>query len=156
MPARSDSDAATVVALNAQRKALMAAITALGDLRQGSLVERYKRCGKPTCHCAAEGAQGHGPSWSLTRAVAGKTITTVIPPTAVEETRLQIAEYQRLKELVAELLEVSGRLCDARRGRVGPTKTEPPHAARAGTSKRAAQPKSSRPPTSSSRKPKRG
>lgn len=28
---------------------------------QGVIVQRRKRCGKPTCHCAAPGAPGHGP-----------------------------------------------------------------------------------------------
>ena len=58
----------------------------LGDLRPGSLTPRYRRCGKPTCHCAAEGAPGHGPSWSLTWAVEGKTRTRIIPAEVVEET----------------------------------------------------------------------
>ena len=58
----------------------------LGDLRPGSLVARFRKCGKRNCHCAAEGAPGHGPSWSLTHGVRGKTVTRVIPADAVEET----------------------------------------------------------------------
>ena len=38
----------------------------IGDLRQGSLRAQYRKCGKPNCHCAGEGAQGHGPYWLLT------------------------------------------------------------------------------------------
>ena len=33
---------------------------------------------------------------------------------AMEQTRAQIGEYQRLRGLVRELVEVSGRICDAR------------------------------------------
>jgi hypothetical protein len=62
-------------------------------MRPGSLVKRYRACGKPTCHCAQKGDRGHGPSWSLTRPVAGKTVTKVIPPNAVEATQAQFAEY---------------------------------------------------------------
>ena len=66
------------------------------------------------CHRAQEGSRGHGPSWSLTRAVAGKTVTKVIPPQAVETTRAQIAECRCFRAIAKELVEVSERLCDAR------------------------------------------
>src|SRR5438552_11062904 len=83
-------------------------------MRPGSLVERYRRCGKPACHCASRNATGHGPSWSLTRGVAGKTVTKIIPPTAVEQTRRQIDEYHRFRLLIREFVEVSEAVCDAR------------------------------------------
>lgn len=92
---------------------MKAELTRLGDLRPGSLVERYRRCGKANCHCAGTGAAGHGPTWSLTREVAGKTVTTVIPSMAVEQARLQIAEYRRFRTLSKEFVEVSEQLCDA-------------------------------------------
>ena len=88
-------------------------LAGIGDLRPGSLVGRYRKCGKPNCHCAGEEGGGHGPSWSLTRGVGGKTVTRIIPPTAVPKTREQIAEYQRLRRLTGELVEVSEGLCEA-------------------------------------------
>jgi hypothetical protein len=99
--------------LRQRRDAIRDEIATLGDLRPGSLVGRYRRCGKPTCHCAAEGDPGHGPSWSLTRAVKGRTVTRVIPAAAVEVTRAQVAEHRRLRRLSGELVEVSEALCDA-------------------------------------------
>ena len=98
--------------LRERRDEIKAKIAQVEDLRPGSLVERYRQCGKPTCHCAREGDAGHGPSWSLTREVAGKTITTVIPAAAVETTRHQVAEYKRLRSLTKELVETSEKLCD--------------------------------------------
>lgn len=77
-------------------------------------VRRYRRCGKGGCHCAEKGAAGHGPSWSLTREVGGKTVTRVIPAGAVAETREQIAEHRRFRALVRELVETSEQLCDAK------------------------------------------
>ena len=100
--------------LEQRREELKAEIAAVGDLRPGSLVERYRRCGKPGCRCAQKGAQGHGPSWSLTRQVAGKTVTRVIPAAAVPSTQDQIAEHRRLRGLVRELVETIARLCDVR------------------------------------------
>lgn len=100
--------------LEQQRDELKRQLAAIGDMRQGSLVERYRRCGKQTCHCAREGADGHGPSWSLTRAVEGKTVTRIIPADAVERTRDQMVEFQRFRQLTRDLIEINERLCDAR------------------------------------------
>lgn len=97
-----------------QRDELKARIAEVGDLRPGSLVERYRRCGKAGCHCAGKGEVGHGPSWSLTREVGGKTVTRVIPAGAVAQTREQIAEHRRFRALVRELVETSEQLCDAK------------------------------------------
>ena len=60
-------------ALSRQRDALRAQLVSVGDMRPGSLVARYRKCGKPSCRCAGQGERGHGPSWSLTHAVEGKT-----------------------------------------------------------------------------------
>ena len=95
------------------RRHIQDQLAALGDLRPGSLTPRFRKCGKPTCHCANEGDPGHGPSWSLTWTVEGKTQTRIIPVEAVEQTQAQIAEYRRARALTRELFEVSTRLCDA-------------------------------------------
>jgi len=63
-----------VQALLLQRDQLKAQLAAIGDMRLGSLVPRFRKCGKPSYHCAKEGDSGHGPSYSLTHAVAGRTI----------------------------------------------------------------------------------
>jgi hypothetical protein len=104
----------TVQRLEQRRAELKVKLGEAGDLRRGSLVERYRRCGKAGCHCAGEGSDGHGPSWSLTREVGGKTITRVIPPEAVARTRAQIHEYRRFREVVRELVETSEQLCDTK------------------------------------------
>ena len=110
MPSRPER----VEQLRRQRDELKARMAEVGDLRPGSLVERYRRCGKATCHCAGKAAAGHGPSWSLTREVGGKTITRVIPAGAVTQTREQIAEHRGFRALVRELVETSEQLCDAK------------------------------------------
>lgn len=98
-----------------QRSQLLRELAHIGDLRQGSLRAQYRKCGKPNCHCAGEGAQGHGPYWLLTwlDKDTGKSRGRTIPADAVERTRAQLAEHQRLRALVRELVEVSARLCDA-------------------------------------------
>jgi hypothetical protein len=100
--------------LQVKRDQLKARLVEIGDMRPGSLVERFRKCGKPACHCAEGGAPGHGPCYSLTHAVDGKTVTRIIPKgVAVEHTRQQIAEYHRFRGLVRELIAVSEQICDA-------------------------------------------
>ncbi|MFZ0960194.1 MAG: DUF6788 family protein [Terriglobia bacterium] len=100
--------------LQLKRDQLKARLAEIGDMRPGSLVERFRKCGKPTCHCAEKDAPGHGPCYSLTHAVARKTLTRVIPKgVAVEHTRQQIAEYHRFRDLVRELITISAQICDA-------------------------------------------
>lgn len=99
--------------LREQRAELLAQICAIEEFRPGSLVGRYRKCGKPTCHCAREGERGHGPSWSLTRAVKGKTVTRIIRENAIDVTREQIARYRELQRLVQQYSELNVRICDA-------------------------------------------
>lgn len=98
--------------LSRQRRNLHGQLATLGDLRPGSLTARYRKCGKPTCHCADKGDPGHGPSWSLTWTVKGKTQTRIIPAVAVEQTQAQIAGYRRARSLAREPFEVSTQMCD--------------------------------------------
>lgn len=125
-----------------RREALKKDLVDIGDMRPGSLVERYRKCGKPSCHCAAAGSAGHGPSWSLTREVGGKTLTKIIPAgAAVERTQAQIAEHRRFRALTRELVEVSEKLCDAQLA-AGEAATEE-GAAKKGGSKQRSKPRSS-------------
>jgi len=96
-----------------QRDQLKERISQVGEMRPGSLVARFRKCGKPTCHCAKKGAKGHGPSYSLTHPVGGKTHTRIIPAgPAVEIAQRQVEEYRRFRELVQHLVAVSEQICD--------------------------------------------
>lgn len=109
--------------LVAQRGALCASLASIGDFRPGALQSRYRKCGKPTCHCARADDPGHGPKWVLTRTVGGKRRNFSIPDEAVEATQEQIAEFHRFQALVRELVEVSEQLCGAQlRSAPGPAR----------------------------------
>jgi hypothetical protein len=100
-------------ALLLQREQLRSEVVRIGDMRPGSLVPRFRKCGKPSCHCAKKDEKGHGPSFSLTHAVGGKTVTRVIPAgSAVDRTREQLQEYHRFRQLIQKLVAVSERICD--------------------------------------------
>ena len=105
----------TLAALTLRRDRIQQELVSVGDLRPGSLTRRFLQCGKPRCRCQRDGATGHGPYWSLTFKVQGKTVTRSIPKTAaVERTREQIAEHKRFRALAAELVDLSEQLCQAR------------------------------------------
>ena len=54
--------------LRQQRFALAAQIAQIQkETLRGSLIERYKRCGKPGCRCAQ--SKGHGPKYYLSSAI---------------------------------------------------------------------------------------
>ena len=99
-------------ALREKRDQLTASLAQIGDLRPGFLTTRFRKCGKPNCHCAQKGCRGHGPCYSLTHRVSGKTVTQVIPAgPAVEQAKAQIDEYRRFRNLVRELIAVSEQIC---------------------------------------------
>jgi hypothetical protein len=99
-------------ALREKRDQLAASLGRVEDLRPGFLTARFRKCGKPNCHCAQKDSPGHGPSFSLTHRIAGKTVTQVIPQgPAVERAKAQIAEYHRFRKLVRELIVVSEQIC---------------------------------------------
>jgi hypothetical protein len=99
--------------LQAKRRMLLQQLATPMDFRPGSLVARFRKCGRPYCHCAHDGSQGHGPSWSLTRPINGKTITKIIPKEAVEQTKAQIVGYHHFQGAVHELIETNVQICDA-------------------------------------------
>ena len=90
-------------------------INQLADLepfRQGSLTARYHTCGKTYCHCAQENDPGHGPYWTLSRAIKGKNVAKTIKSDLVESTKQQIARFHEFQQIVEQLKEVNIRICD--------------------------------------------
>ncbi len=99
--------------LHTKKKQILQTISELDDFRQGSLSPRYRKCGKPYCHCAKEGSKGHGPLWMVTRAVEGKTVSKAIHSEIVEKTFEQIETFHQFQDLVREYTEVNIKICDA-------------------------------------------
>ena len=55
-------DASPQVQLEQRRQQLKQALLELGDLRPGSLVARYRRCGKANCPVPSPGLPATGPA----------------------------------------------------------------------------------------------
>ena len=95
-----------------KKKIVLEEIGKLPAFRPGSLEHIYRKCGKPNCHCAQPGAQGHGPVWILTRKVKGKSVGKVIKENAVECAHTQIKNYHEFQELIREYVETNVKICD--------------------------------------------
>lgn len=130
-----------------RRAALCAELASIGEFRPGSLQSRYRRCGKPTCHCAQPDDPGHGPKWVLSRTVDGGRRNWSIPDEAVADTQAQVAEYRRFRQLVRELTEVSEQVCQDRLEDRREDRREAAGAAKRGASRRTSRPRPERKPT---------
>jgi len=83
-----------------RREAKLRQLREVGPLVAASLCQRTVRCGNPQCRCAS-GAK-HS-SWCLTFKQQGKTRTVHVPRDLVVEVRQWVKEYQRTKQLVAQI-----------------------------------------------------
>ena len=63
----------------------------------GSLVTVYRKCGKPTCHCAT--GEKHGPVWYLSQHAAGRTRMRFVPAEHLDAVRRGVAAFQQYREL---------------------------------------------------------
>ena len=122
-----------------RRAELVGQLASVGQMRPGSLtlVRRWVHCAKP-------GDPGHGPELSLTRKRNGKTVTRLIRPDAEAQTRAQIAECRRFRQLSQALLEVSSALCEARLAAGCEQTAEPAETVKKGASKQRSRSRSTR------------
>ena len=81
--------------------------------RQGTLLNRFIKCGKASCRCAASDQHAHGPYSYLSYAVASKTVNRLIPAgQAVERTKEQLDEFKQFQDWVTQFTEVNRALCE--------------------------------------------
>lgn len=96
-------------ALRRRRKALLRQLPALSAILRGSLIERYKRCGKPGCKCAD--GPGHGPKYYLSISYPGfRPQMDYVPQEYYEQTTECIANYHRAREILEEICEINREL----------------------------------------------
>jgi len=101
--------------LEAERSALLDKLATTGDMRRGSITECYRRCGKPTCACAAPDHPGHGPYFAFTRKENGKTKTLQLRPgPLLTKIQIEVETYRGFRATCEQLFEVNESICDAR------------------------------------------
>jgi hypothetical protein len=95
--------------LRKRRSKLLGELPSLERLVRGSLIERYKRCGRPGCHCANN--QGHGPKIYLSVSVSGQKPQMGYVPNArrflVKE---YLANFHKVREALNEICAINTEL----------------------------------------------
>ena len=100
----------------ARQRQIVTEIAKLGFCLPGSLVQRTSRCGTPTCICHSDPNRLHGPYWSWTRKVNGRTVTRNLGATQLERYRPWFDNASRLRTLIAELEALSAEVAEQTEG----------------------------------------
>lgn len=96
----------TNAALRRRRTVLLRQLPSLKELLRGSLIERYKKCGKPGCKCV-QGA-GHGPKIYLSVSRPGtRPQMEYVPQAYQDEVTEFVTNYRKAREILDELAEIN-------------------------------------------------
>jgi hypothetical protein len=107
--------------LSDRREALAADLPPFSEIVRGSLVTRYRRCGKPTCHCAT--GEGHGPAHYLSVTLKpGKTEQIFLSEEMLPVARQFLENYNRWWAAVENVSELNRRLLRMRAAERTPVK----------------------------------
>ena len=82
-------------------------------MRRGSLSERYVKCSKPGCACADRPEARHGPYYSVTRTIRGRTQSRFVSAAQAPMVRQQIAAGQQFRRHVDAYWEACEPWADA-------------------------------------------
>lgn len=93
------------------------------QMRRGSVSVRFMKCGKDGCSCAEDPEARHGPYFTLTRSVKGKTQSRYLSPEQAETAKRQIEAGHEFRETVERYWDAceewSDELLSPRNGSIG-------------------------------------
>lgn len=105
----------TLRELEQEKRRLLSEIQNLGDMRNGSLSVRYQRCSKSPCVCDDPEHPGHGPIYSFSTVVNGKTkIKNYKLGPELDKLKKEIENYQTFKKLENDIIGISSQICELR------------------------------------------
>ncbi len=94
-----------------KRERLLKELPDLREVLRGSLITRYRRCGRPNCHCARRGDPGHGPVYSLMVTVAPKETQEVyVTKEQKAEVEARIKNFNKVRKILEEISSINRRL----------------------------------------------
>ena len=106
---RLKSRKSSSVALRRRRQQLLRQLPPLDRLLRGSLIERYKRCGKPGCKCAH--SVGHGPKYYLSVSFPGlRPQMDYVPQESYAQASEFLDNYHRARQILEEICEINRQL----------------------------------------------
>ena len=93
--------------LQQRRVGLREDLGRVGDFRLGSLLYRYRRCGKPNCACADPSHEGHG-GWVISKKVGGRTVMSTVPDEQlIPSVKRQLEEGRKFWKVAEQFAEAS-------------------------------------------------
>jgi hypothetical protein len=101
-----------------------AALSRPEPMRRGSLYERRMKCGQAACACQHDPKAAHGPYFTLTEKVEGKTRSRYVAPAQVPLVRGQIEAGQKFREHVEAYWEACEQWADEQLGTVPTSRGE--------------------------------
>jgi hypothetical protein len=97
------------LALRKRRRRLVRDLPPIEQLLRGTLVETYKRCGRPNCHCV-EG-RGHGPKRYLSISQpGGRPRRDYVPNDVHLEVAQLIDNFRKLRQALDEICAINAEL----------------------------------------------
>jgi hypothetical protein len=95
--------------LRRRRDSLLRRLPDLNHVLRGSLIERYKRCGKPGCGCAR--TRGHGPKYYLSVSHPGRLPEMDYIPSEYRQSVQQLlANLGRIRDILEEVCQINREL----------------------------------------------
>jgi hypothetical protein len=92
-----------------QREILTSGLPSFTQIVRGSLVTRYRRCGKATCHCVK--SRGHGPAHYLVVTLKpGRTEQILLSEQMLPVARQFLDNYKRWRGALEKVSAVNRRL----------------------------------------------
>lgn len=90
-----------------EHKRLLAELSTLGFIAQGSITERYLTCGTKKCACHTDPTKRHGPYVYLTSKVQGKTVSKMLKGDTAKLMKQWVNNRIELDSIVEQLREIS-------------------------------------------------
>ena len=94
--------------LKQKRKKLVDELKLSKDMLQGTLVEKYLKCGKAGCKCNR--GEKHGPKYYLSYKLDGVTKMLYIPSKMLSEVKNQSCLYKKFKKAGKQISDINKQL----------------------------------------------
>lgn len=95
--------------LRRRQKTLLRSLPDLTAVLRGSLIERYKRCGKSGCSCSQ--GRGHGPKYYLSVSKPRqRPEMDYVPQDYLEKVKEHLDNFRKTKLILEELCEINREL----------------------------------------------
>jgi hypothetical protein len=96
--------------LRRRRHQLVQTLPPIEQVIRGSLIETYKRCGRPNCHCVD--GRGHGPKRYLSTVTrtGERPHLGYVPNATCPQVSAFLINYRKLQEMLNEICAINAEL----------------------------------------------